>query len=85
VGNEFEVSGIVKPGASMEEIVNTVSRDIKKLTNKDIVVVWIGTLDVAKNETEKGLHQIKTFVEYHNQTNIIVISVPHRHDLEYKL
>jgi hypothetical protein len=49
-----------------------------------MVVVWTGALDVAKNETEKGLHQIKTFVEYHSQTNIIVISVPHRHDLDYK-
>jgi hypothetical protein len=83
VGNEFEVSRIVKPGASMEEIVNIVSRDIRKLTNKDILAVWIGTLDVAKNKTEKGLYQI-TFVEYQNQTNFIVMSVLHRHDLKYK-
>jgi len=30
----------------------------------------------------KGLHQIKNFVDNHNETNIIVMSVPHRHDLE---
>jgi hypothetical protein len=84
VGNKCEVTGVVKSGARTEEMVNTVSRDIRKLTNKDMVVVWTGALDVAKNETEKGLHQIKTFVEYYSQTNIIVMSVPHRHDLEYK-
>jgi hypothetical protein len=84
VGSNFEVTGIVKPGARTEEIVNTVSRDIGKLTNKDMAVVWTGALDVAKNETEKGLQQIKTLVEYRSQTNIIVMSVLHRHDLEYK-
>jgi hypothetical protein len=84
VGNKFEVTGIVKPGASTEEVVNTASRNIGKLTNKDMVVVWTGALDVAKNETEKGLHQIKTFVEYYSQTNIMVMSVPHRHDLDNK-
>jgi hypothetical protein len=84
VGNRFEVSGIVKPGARMEEIVNTVSRGSEKLTKKDIVVVWGGTQDVAKNETEKGLHQIKNMVEHLKQTNLIVMSVPHRYDLEDK-
>ena len=33
---------------------------------------------------EKGLHQIKNFVENHKQTNVIVISVPCRYDLEPK-
>jgi RNase H-fold protein (predicted Holliday junction resolvase) len=84
VGCGFEVLGIVKPGASTEEIINTVSKDIGKLTHKDVVVVWIGTRDVARNESEKGLHQIKKFVENHKQTNVIVMSVPHRHDLEEK-
>jgi hypothetical protein len=84
VGNKFEFYGIVKPGASTEEIVNTVSRDREKLTKKDIVVVWGGIQDVVKNETEIGLIQIKTLAEYHNLTNIIVMSVPHRYDLEYK-
>jgi hypothetical protein len=82
VGCGFEVLGIVKPGASTEVIINTVSKDIGELTYKDVVVVWAGTQDVAKNESEKGLHQIKIFVENHNQTNVIVMSVPHRHDLE---
>lgn len=54
VGCGFEVLGIVKPGASTEEIINTVSKDIGKLTYKDVAVVWTGTRDVAKNESKKG-------------------------------
>jgi hypothetical protein len=84
VANKLEVYGIVKPGARMEEMVNTVNKGSVKLTNKDIVVIWGGIHDVAKNETDKGLQQIKTCVEDLKQTNIIVMSVPHRYDLGYK-
>jgi len=51
-------------------------------SQKDVVVVWGGTRDVGRNETEIGLHQIRNFVENHKQTNVIVLSVPCRHDLE---
>jgi lysophospholipase L1-like esterase len=51
---------------------------------KDVVVVWGGTRDVGRNETEKGLHQIRNIVKNHSQTNVIVISVPYRYDLEPK-
>jgi RNase H-fold protein (predicted Holliday junction resolvase) len=46
--------------------------------------VWGGTRDVGRNETEKGFHQIKNFVENHKQTNVIVMSVPCKYDLEPK-
>jgi predicted phosphodiesterase len=60
--HRVEVQGIVKPGANIEVIVNTSTKNIGKLTKKDIVVVWGGTRDVGKNESEIGLHQIKNFV-----------------------
>ena len=44
--------------------------------------MWGGTRDVGKNEIDKGLRQIRNFVENHKQTNVIVMSVPCRHDLE---
>ena len=47
-------------------------------------IVWGGTRDTGRNEIRKGLQQIKNFVENHKQTNVTVISVPHRHDLESK-
>ena len=80
-----EVQGIVKPGANTEIIVNTSTKITSKLTKKDIVAVWGGTQDVRRNEMEKGLHQIKNFVTNHNQTNVIVMSVPCRYDLDLQL
>ena len=46
--------------------------------------MWGGTREVGRNETEKSLHQIKNFVENHKQTNVIVMSVSCRYDLEPK-
>jgi len=55
LGRGFEVHGFVKPGANSQMIVNTSTKTMGKLTEKDVVVVWGGTRDVGKNETDKGL------------------------------
>jgi hypothetical protein len=83
LGHGFEVRGIVKPGANTGIIVHTSTKIIEKLTKKDVVVVSGGTRDVGRNKTEKGLHQIKNFVK-NKKTNVIVMSVPCRYDLEPK-
>ena len=82
LGHGFIVQGIVKPGANLQTIVNAPTKTIAKLTKQDVLVVWGGTRDVGRNETAKGLYQIRNFVDNHRQTNIIVMSVPYRHDLE---
>jgi hypothetical protein len=82
LGHSIEVQGIVKPGANMEVIVNTSTKNIGNLTKKDMVVVWGGSQDVGRNESELGLHRLKNFIENHSHTNFIVMSVPHRHDLD---
>jgi len=82
--HSFEVQGIVKLGANTKIIVNTSTKITSKLTKKDIVVVWGGTRDVGRNETEKGLHQIINIVTNHNQTNVTAMNVPCRYDLDPK-
>jgi lysophospholipase L1-like esterase len=76
------VQGIVTSGANIEAILDYSTQNIETLTNKDIVVVWGGSRDVGKNETKKGLNQLKKFVVKHNHTKFIVLSVLHRHDLD---
>jgi hypothetical protein len=39
---------LVKPGAEMKIIVNTVKEDIEKLTSEDVIVVWEGSNDIGK-------------------------------------
>jgi hypothetical protein len=66
LGHDFSAHGIVKPGANTESIVNTSPELTGKLAKKDVVVVWGGTRDVGRNETEKGLYHIKNFVKNHS-------------------
>lgn len=45
------------------------------------MVVWGGTEDVGKNKTQNSLLQLRNIVQNHKQTNIFVMSIPHRYDL----
>jgi hypothetical protein len=58
-----------------------VKEGVKLLTTNDVVVVWGGTRDVGRNETTRGLNQLKDFFKKNNHTNIIQMCVPQRYDL----
>jgi hypothetical protein len=40
-----------------------------------------GTRDVSEHENDKGLSHIRTFIKMHSKTNILVLELPDRHDL----
>jgi hypothetical protein len=40
-----------------------VNDEVKLLTKIDMLVVWGGTRDVGKNETTKGLNQLRDFLK----------------------
>ena len=42
LGDDYEVTSFVKPGAAMEEIVSSSSESVKSLSNKDVLIVWGG-------------------------------------------
>ena len=48
-----------------------------------VVVVVVVIVVVGRNESKKALQPIRNFVQNHNQTNVIVMSAPYRHDLDY--
>jgi len=77
----FEVRGFVNPGAGFSTIITSAKGDIQQLSKQDVLVVWEGSKDVGKNETKQGINWIKSFVTTNKHTNIILMEVPHRHDL----
>jgi hypothetical protein len=77
----FEVTGFVKPGAGAEEIVNLAMSDIVNLTKSDMVVFCGGSNDVSKNKANVALKHILNFMKVNDNTNIFLLSAPHRHDL----
>jgi len=70
----------VKPETGLEEITNIARKEIDELTKKDVVVVWEGANNVAKNESENGLIHFSNFVKQRKRTNIIIMSAPKRYD-----
>jgi hypothetical protein len=51
------------------------------LTKSDVVVVCGGSNDVSKNNSNIALEHILNFIKDNNNTNIILLSMPHKHDL----
>lgn len=78
---DYDVYGIVKPGVGLEEITRSAKEDLKCFTKQDVIVVWGGTNDVGRNNTDKSQRHLQSFVENNKQTNIIIITAPHRYDL----
>jgi hypothetical protein len=56
--------------------------EVSTLTKKGVCIIWGGTQDVAKNETGSGLWQLQEFVTDHKHMNLVVVSVPHRYDIQ---
>jgi hypothetical protein len=57
------------------------SSDLKTLTKRDACLIWGGANDVQRNETKMGYRVLNDFVSSHEHTNVIVLNVPHSHDL----
>jgi hypothetical protein len=77
----YRVSGFTKPGAGMEEIVNTGRDDIQTLSNKDVVIVWGGANTISKNNTKVAINHLCKFVEEKKKVNLVIMKAPPRHDL----
>ena len=71
----------MKTAANADTLTSSATGDIESLTKKDIIVFWGGTNDVRKNNSRDAFKDIVKFVEINSHTNIIVMSVPQRHDL----
>lgn len=61
MGSSFTISSFVKPGAGMGSIVESM-KDIKKLKGDD-VIIWGGSNDIAKNNSNEALKHVCNFVK----------------------
>jgi hypothetical protein len=71
----------VKPGARMNEVINTVREELKTLNSDDLIVVWGGANDLRKNNTKEALNSVSKFVNENKELNVVLINSPHRYDM----
>jgi hypothetical protein len=54
--------------------------DMRKFTRDDFLILCCGSNDAINNNLRKVFYEVTNFVKSDNQTNVILISIPYRHD-----
>jgi hypothetical protein len=78
---EYEIIGTIMPGSRLQNITKLAKNEIAGLSNGDAVIIWGSSNDVNHNKTMKGLKYLNDFVNQRSNTNIMIVTVPYRHDL----
>ena len=50
LSNNYRVQGLVKPGTCLDILTKVAINVIKNLTKNDLLILWSGAKDVAKND-----------------------------------
>lgn len=79
---EFQIFVYSSPGAKLKNVVKNGESFVKDLTDKDFVIILAGSNDAHRNEpTQLTIAQgLKSLFSIKNNTNILVNSIPYRHD-----
>jgi lysophospholipase L1-like esterase len=82
LNTKYEVSSFIKPGACSNQLVHSQDKELLNLGKKDVIIINGGSNDIGNDASRKGiLVRMTQFIQNHTNTNIIVLSIPHRHDL----
>ena len=83
LNTKFEVCSFFKPGACTNQIVHSQEMEFMSLGRKDAIVINGGTNDIGNNSTKRNetLVMVTQFMQKYNNTNIIFVNIPQRHDL----
>jgi len=81
LNNEYEVFGFINPGSGMKDIKESAEMKMAQLTRENIVVLWRGSYGVARNNSMVGMEHILYLLTNSTHTNVILLSVLHKHDL----
>jgi hypothetical protein len=64
------VTGFVKPGVSLEHLINTVICETQKLTKDDQLIFWGGANNIFSTRTFKSLNQIFRYLQEELHTSV---------------
>jgi lysophospholipase L1-like esterase len=85
LNTKFSVTSFIKPGASVNELVSSQGKELNELGKKDVIVLSGGANDMDNINETKGSEvvvKIVKFMQTYNNTNIAILSIPHRFDLD---
>jgi hypothetical protein len=81
LGSSSSCTGYVKPNADLNIITSTGISKVKTLDKNDVIIVYGGTLDIARDKTTRALFSIQQFIKKSAHTNVLILNAPARFDL----
>jgi lysophospholipase L1-like esterase len=82
LSEKCDVFSVVKPGADLSELTQSMKNEVLTLTYTDTLVLGGGSNDLDKYKSKTALKLTTEFVKSNNHTNIILLSIPHHCDLQ---
>jgi hypothetical protein len=64
---DYEIQGVIKPGSTLVNFVNTTPSDLKTLPNSYVCIVWGVSNDVGINEANMVIRALKHFISCNKQ------------------
>jgi hypothetical protein len=83
LSTKVKICSLTKPGARANHIVCSQINDFKCLGKRDSIVINGGTndMDICNVKDKSVLISMVNFVQKYNNTNIVILNIPHRFDL----
>jgi len=81
----FSVTSLIKSGAPVSELVSSQRKELNELGKNDVIVFCGGANDMDNTNVTKGsdvVKEITKFIQTYNNTNIVILGIPHRFDLK---
>jgi hypothetical protein len=74
------VSSFIKPGANVNQIVDTQETELKCMGKKDLIVINGGSNDLANNSWKgrSALIDMLQFAQNYVNTNVLMVNIPTR-------
>ena len=83
LNTKFEICSLIKTGARANQFVLSLENELESLGKSDAVVTGrTNDTDVANVKVNDILAPMIHFVQKYVNTNVIIVNIPHRHDLE---
>ena len=69
------VTGFVKPGASLELLINTVKHETQKLCKNNHLIFWGGGNNISRTPMSKSLNRIFRYLQEKQHTSVTVVVI----------
>ena len=75
----------MKPGATSKILTESLQETVRKLTQKDLLVLGCGTNDLEFDKFDSIFQNVKKFLSIVSHTNSLLLGIPFRYDLDNSL